>query len=246
LGLAGKYWKGNGSDAALPFDFSVKRYRDTFLQQARNDGSPSGLFRASMTAVFTAWRNYHHRDHDSLARKAFISGFVPRLIMSEKSVANLMETCPDVKILTVIRDPFSWFASAKTHASSYRNIADAMALWSASAHTSIDLATRRPDICRQLNFRDLVRDSQATMQSVCDFAGLSWDDALLTPTFNGLAIRSDSKFRRINGAIDAGTTERWRKYLAQNEINFIEQFMREKTTPPVLQWYLSATQSGRL
>jgi hypothetical protein len=234
MGLRGKYRKDASAPATLPFAFSARRYRRVLLQLARADASRPGLYRACMSALFTAWLDYHHRAPELLQRKRFVSGFVPRLLMFDESVASLFETCPQVKILTLIRDPFSWYASAKRHNASYHDIAGAMALWARSARASFELAQRRPDACKLLFFRDLVHDCERTMRAVCDFIGLAWDEALLTPTFNGLLIRSDSNFKATVGIVDKEVTERWRDHLGQGEIEFVQDFLEDERLPPPL------------
>jgi hypothetical protein len=182
-----------------------------------------------MTAVFTAWMNYRHRADDYMTRKKYVAGFVPRLVMFERSVKSLLESCPQAKIISVIREPRSWYASAKRHHSSYNDLAEAMRLWANCARASKKLAYDLPASCKQIYFHDLVQNPTSTMREISDFVGLSWSDTLLKPTFNGGDIPSDSSFVPTVGVVDNSVTDRWHNHLTVEEAGAIEQFVRRYT-----------------
>jgi hypothetical protein len=58
-------------------------------------------------------------------------------------------------------------------------------------------------------FEDLVHRTQDVMARLCDTLGLDFHPCLVTPTFNGMPVRSNSLHRPVEG-IDTGATERHR------------------------------------
>ncbi len=233
MGRHGEYRKepltGPLKEKAFDFKFDLKSYKKILkdeINKTEKNFNKTKIYNACMTAFFNAWRNYHDRDPICWDAKKFVCGFVPRLIMLDKSVDDFFETCPEGKIVTVIRSPASWYASARAHG--YEDIKNAMDLWAQSAQASINLAERRPDACKQLFFDDLVLDNQKVMEDVARFCGLKWEDILLQPTFNGFDTPSNSRFESKLG-VDTGTVDRWRKHLGDDELSYIEDYVSNKT-----------------
>ena len=146
--------------------------------------------------------------------------------MLDKSLNDFFETCPEGKIMTVIRSPASWYASARVHG--YENVENAMDLWARSARESINLNERWLDAFKKLFFGDLVLDNQKVMEEIARFCGLKWEDTLSQPTFNGFDAPSNSRFESKLG-VDTGVVDRWRTHLGDDEWSYIEDYVSNKT-----------------
>ena len=220
---------GPFKEKKFDFRFNLNRYRMLLKNELEELGGrldKRKIYNACMTAFFNAWENYHHRDAAHWDAKRFVSGFVPRLVMNEKAVEDFLATCPDGKILTLIRGPASWYASARAHG--YEDAEGALDLWAQSAEASMALAERRPDACKQLFFDDLVLDNRAVMEDVARFCGIRWEDMLTRPTFNGFDIPSNSRFESKMG-VDTSVVDRWRKVLSADEAAWIEKYLSANT-----------------
>src|SRR5690606_5622677 len=115
---------------------------------------------------------------------------------------------PDGHLISIIRDPWSWFASASRHGYG----ADpeiALQPWQASAEAAMQAAERAPDKVTVLLFDDLVHRTRDVMTMLCGRLGIDFHDCLLEPTFNGMPMLSNSSHRSVTG-VDADATERHR------------------------------------
>jgi hypothetical protein len=74
----------------------------------------------------------------------------------------------------------------------YADVETAMGLWSGSVDSALRALERFGERVVVLTYEQLVQDTEATMQSVCERVGITMSPVLLEPTFNGLRIRANS------------------------------------------------------
>ena len=213
----------------FPFVFDRRLQRDLFSRALRErPTSQRDVLNAFLTAHFNAWVDYQNLYRGP---KRFVTAFTPRVHMYPGSAERYFGDYPDGYMISVIRDPESWYASARRHnPREYGEGRQAVSLWTASTEATLRLADAHPSQVVPLLFSTLVRDTAATMRAVCQKIGLPWHETLVTPTFNGMPIAADSSFK-ISGhgivkdaadrreGIEAGTAdaEEWREAQALYE-----------------------------
>jgi hypothetical protein len=112
---------------------------------------------------------------------------------------------PDGRMLTLVRDPVGWFASARDHQPrTYPDVDSAMAQWRASCEASLAAARHGSML---LTFEQLVGEVEGVTRNVCEHLGLEWSATMLQPTFNGAPVESNSTFSTSTG-VDVGAINR--------------------------------------
>jgi hypothetical protein len=179
---------------------------------------------AYMTSYFNAWL-----DNQNLytGPKKIITGFTPRLVRKSRSVDAFFAAYPDGRLLTIIRDPKSWFASARKHKPrAYRDIDRAVEAWARSALSAIDSKGRYGDRVYMISFDELVDDTRTVMERLSAYLGIAFQPTLLEPTFNGFPIKATSAFPVSDYGIVRDPLARGRT-LSNEESSFIERRTRE-------------------
>ncbi len=180
-----------------------------------------------------------HTEYDSFvcvvlaifAVNSHTSGLAPKKYWVEKTPENelkaqeLSQRFPKAKFIHILRDPLNNIASLKKHA--------AMRNWDTTswryAYTMRNLfqaaqSNQRlfgPDKYHLITYEALVSNSAETLQGICDFLEIPFDDVVLTPTENGRPGGSNSMFEssRVSGVIlDQSNSKRYLKNLDRAEL----------------------------
>jgi hypothetical protein len=176
-----------------PFEYDI-RLRDELIEallRERPNPSRREVFDAFFTAFFAAWKR-----RTSSRDPRYVSAFAARanIHLARTTPPGLFADYPDGALITLVRRPLPWFASARRHARAYSSFVDAMALWTQSAESGLHLYERFPDRVTLLTFESLVGNTQATMRALCAKLDLEFTEILCVPTFDGVPIKSDSNF----------------------------------------------------
>jgi hypothetical protein len=179
-----------------PFIFSTSLQQRIFEAdlEGREVTSERHVLDAYMTSYFNAWLDNHNL---YTGPKRIVTGFTPRIAMDPGNVARFFSVYPDGKLIAMIRDPASWYVSARKHDSRrYGSLPQSVGLWTRSAEAAVE-AFERHGAARVfvLGFEDLVRDTGDTMRRLAAWLGIDFEPALENPTFNHLAIKADSSYR---------------------------------------------------
>ena len=177
------------------------------------------LLDAYLTAFFGAWLDYQNQ---YCRPKRFVTAFVPRVHMQGESLDRFFVDYPDGFLVSLIRHPAAWYASATKHADpQYANRGAAIDLWLDSTRASAAAADRNDNRVIVVIFEELVAHTDQVMQRICDRVGLTYHDTLTRPTFNGMPIASNSHFVRST-QVDPEVTERYRSTLSAEDLSAIE------------------------
>jgi hypothetical protein len=145
-----------------------------------------------MTSYFNAWLN----NQNAHGQKKFVVGFIPRMTTARENYTNFLAAYPEGRVISIIREPKSWFASAQKHnPKMYSDITSAMKLWSESAAAMVRNKLDRPNSTIIVKFTDLVTLTQPLLHLLAANLGLTFCDTLLQPTFNKRPIMADSSFK---------------------------------------------------
>jgi hypothetical protein len=186
------YRTSAASTEYFPFLFLPRLQRQIFNRcvATRNPRTEREVLDCYFTSYFNAWL-----DNQNLytGPKRIVTGFTPRLAMEEANVERLFSAYPDGTLISVVRDPRGWYASASTYRSrQYDEVAGAVDLWAQSTEAALAARTRFGDRVLILTYEQLVLETEATMRRVAERIGISMSHVLLAPTFNGRPVRANS------------------------------------------------------
>jgi len=220
------YRKAGGREAAAgdvyPFLFSAR------LQKALFDAAIAALpveterdvLDAYMTSYFNAWL-----DNQNLytGPKRAVTGFTPMLAMRAANVERFFAVYPDGFLLSIVREPRSWFASARKHAVRYAEVDGAIERWRRSARATLDAAERYPGRVVVLTYEQLVQKTEPAMSRIAGRLGIAFDPILLEPTFNGRPIRANSHHEVGGFGVLSDRTSLFRTLLEPETIEAVER-----------------------
>jgi len=199
--------------------YSVDRKNFFFLPQAQkeiframlgdaSDLTPRNVLDAYFTSYFNAWIN---RQGDIEVAK-FITGFTPRLTPRSENFDRFWEAYPDGYLISVVRSPLSWFPSfvrQKVGNPLFDNKAKIAAYWNKSVEGTLREKERKPERVVVISFNDLITNTEATMRLISRRIGISYEDTLTTPTFNGKPIEANTSFDPMTpGTVSSAPAER--------------------------------------
>jgi hypothetical protein len=154
--------------------------------------STRDILDAYLTAFFNAWldnQNLYGPD------KRWVVAFSPGMVSDEGDRSRFFETYADGRLISIVREPKSWYVSASAFKSgSYGDLTRAMELWCGSVSASLAASEAHPDHVLLVPFEALVRDTRDAMARVTSFLDIELDDVCLQPTFNNNPIKAHSSF----------------------------------------------------
>ena len=195
-------------DRVLPFIFDLQLQKRIFCAHLRQSAvlSQRAILDSYITSYFNAWLDYQGLYRPPAQIRYWVS-FAARLLAMPGNIERFLADYPDGKAMIVLRDPVSWFASARRHSNEYEEVSAAMSLWTGTHSVLLDGIRRHPRQFLVVRFEDLVSDPRRVMERVVSFLGIRFEECLLRPTFNGMPIPSDSSFGSKIG-IDRTTLDR--------------------------------------
>ena len=110
------YKKEKDDKETFPFVFISSLQREIFLNYIDSLKSKRmrDVFDAFMTSYFGAWLN----NQNYYGRKKFIVAYMPAMGIVKENMASFFEVYPDGRLISVVRNPKSWFASARSDSAS--------------------------------------------------------------------------------------------------------------------------------
>lgn len=181
------------SEIVHPFLFVPSLQRDIFRDCVK-DGvdKQRDVIDAYMTSYFNAWLDYQSLYGE---RRKLVAAFCPRLASRPESVAGFFGDYPDGRLISIVRDPRSWYVSYSRKGNKrWRRRGQMLDHWIRSARAMLENRRRYGDRVLLLRFEDLLGDTEGTMGAVCDWLGIGFDPILTRPTFQGLDVRANSTF----------------------------------------------------
>jgi hypothetical protein len=179
-----------------PFDFHDDERSAHYVRFVRERvRSRATNVEAFFRATFEAWRN-----RTSSGRESVYVGYSPIVVVDAEQI---LEDLPEAHVLHVVRNPWSAFADTKKRPVPLA-LADYMLGWTLNQHFALLAARRHPDRVHIVRAEDVMAEPVRTLGSVLERLGLPTDDALATPTWNGMPL--DEVFPW--GTIRTPTTER--------------------------------------
>ena len=219
------YKKEKDDKETFPFVFISSLQREIFLNYIDSLKSKRmrDVFDAFMTSYFGAWLN----NQNYYGRKKFIVAYMPAMGIVKENMASFFEVYPEGRLISVIRDPKSWFPSAKERwPGSYTDVGQASTEWNKSAQAALWNRERYGDRVCLIRFEDLISRTEAVMRFLSKFLSIEFDDILLTPTFNKFEIKANNSFN-IGGRVAVNSRLSGDATLPQHQGDSIEEVTRE-------------------
>jgi N-acylneuraminate cytidylyltransferase len=179
------------------------------------------LIACYLTSYFNAWLDYRNLDSGP---KRWVVGFEPGIALSLRRRAAVRELYPDGRVMSVIRDPWSWFASARRWEPRWQDREHALDEWCRVANGTLKwrkIAGAR--FVRLILFDELLSRTEETMRRLAAWLEIEFRPELLQPTFNGVPIGANTSFADVDTEISTRPLERAREHLAEDDVAYIEE-----------------------
>lgn len=200
--IANDYKKQPKKDyVRYPFFFSriiQKRiFKNEINSLEQNKKTDRSLFNCYFTSYFNAWLDYQ----SLYGKKKIVVGFTPRVNMDQQSTSFLFNIYPDGKIISLCRHPSTWLSSARKHFKR-QNVNQLIEQWIESAESSLRLKEEYPSQVILGSFESMTLNCEKFMRSLAGALQINFEPIMLTPTFNGMPMISNSQFDPVVGEID--------------------------------------------
>jgi Sulfotransferase family len=178
--------------------------------------TPRAVLDCFFTSYFNGWL-----DNTNLrgGPKRWIVGFEPRGATKLDPYRRLY---PDGRVISIVRDPWGWFASRREKPEKWGKLEVALETWCAQVGAALELQSTRPDDVRVVKLADLLGSTEATVTALSDWLGIEYGPGLLTPSFNGLPARGRSSFRDVGTEISTTPLDRGQA-LSREEAAYIDE-----------------------
>jgi hypothetical protein len=153
--------------------------------------------------------------------KRWVVAFSPRRAWGD-GLDRFFSIYPDGRLISILRDPLSWFTSAKGRApgSEPGTLLD---IWQRSAREMLEARRRFGAQVAVVRFDELVLDTPGVMRRLADWLGIEFDERLLTPTFNGYPVGPNSSFETSETGVVSAPVERYRELLTDEQQEHIRR-----------------------
>ena len=169
--------------------------------------SQQHIIRIFFKSFFASWMNEANR-FQKKAQYKWMAGHVARLVNFPAETEKFFGDFGEGKFISIIREPGSWYASAKFYQPKvYGDIDSAIHLWKTSTTEALALKVRRPQQVKLISFEDLLLDTSTTLKTVTDFLEVEPLHRIL-PTFNSAPITSNSSFTPTVEKVDRSPIDR--------------------------------------
>jgi hypothetical protein len=206
---------------SLPFMIVPSFLEALFLEQCRERRPETSreVLDCYFTAFFNAWM-----DLEGLrARpKRWIVAFAPRMGW-ETGRRGFWRDYPDGRLIFVIRDPHSWFASEAGLPGHTESDTDWLELWTSNATEAIEAKREDPSRVFLVTFRALVRETEKTMRSLAEKLKIPFDPILTVPTFNRLPTEPNSTHGFTGRGIRRAPLKQWQNVLGEAKVEEIDR-----------------------
>jgi len=210
-------------EQVFPFELEPELQRAIYDACVAELERPRGrdFFDCYFTSYFNAWLDYRNL---ATAPKRWVVGFEPGIARSPSRRNAVTALYPDGRVLSVVRDPWSWFASARRWEPRWQDRERAIHDWVAT--TTGALKWRRQNkkrTVRLLRFDRLLGETEETMRRVAAWLDVGFVPELLEPTFNGRPIRANSSFADVTTGVSRQPLDRARAELSADDVAYVDR-----------------------
>ena len=215
------YKKRKEDRETFPYVFISSLQREIFLNYIDSIQSKTmrDILNAFMTSYFGAWLN----NQNYSGKKIFITAFSSELATKEKNMELFFETYPDGRLISLVRDPKSWFPFVRMHwPKRYADVNLAVDQWNDCALAMLSRQEKYGERVCLIEFEDLLGNTRAVMRCLSEFLGVEFDDILLTPTFNKFPSKANMSFK-VKDQVAINSSLQAEKALTEHEADVIAE-----------------------
>ncbi|MGG1553518.1 sulfotransferase family protein [Paenibacillus ferrarius] len=139
------------------------------------------IVEAFFRSTFAAWENYYVQPEENMT----YVGYSPAIgVDADRMVRDF----PNIKIMHIVRNPFSAYRDTKRRPFPLP-LNRYLITWNIY-HSTVEMyAEMYPNNVKIFRYEDLVADKTKFMQSVSEFIGVEFNEAMLYPSWNGKEIK---------------------------------------------------------
>ncbi len=210
---------GESTKESVPFLLPPAFQRQIFLDEVKRRApitSERQILDSYMTSLFNGWL-----DNQNLrgAEKRWVVAFSPRRAWGD-GLGKFFELYPDGRLISILRDPLSWFSSAQGRDPNAAT-EDLLEAWKRSASEMLEAEGRYGERVRIVRFERLLLDTPATMRELAEFLGIDFDERLTVPTFNGYPVGANSSYGERRTGVVSDPVERYKELLSDEQQELI-------------------------
>jgi hypothetical protein len=186
--------EGGPKDPPYPFLLPERVQRTIFESRLERYDAPTDrdYLDSYLTSYFNGWLD--NRNLHTTAEKRWVVMFEPGEILRRAAMERFFELYPDGRVVSLVRDPRSWWASAREWSPRWHELDAALVDWLRAARETRRWKAQKPESVFVVPFEKLLREPRRTMRAVAGFLGIEFRRELFEPTFNGLPVRANSSF----------------------------------------------------
>jgi hypothetical protein len=185
-----------------------------------DDPGPRDVMNCYFTSFFNGWL-----DNGNLRAKPkrWVVGFEPG---ETTNLGGCTRVYPDGRIISLVRDPWSWYASRRKKQRKWGNVEIALDTWCAHTTAALKLQAEDPDRVLLISFSGLLTHTELTVKALAGWLDIDFDDSLLAPSFNGMAVRGRSSFGDVGTQMSSAPLARASE-LPQDVTSYIDTRARD-------------------
>jgi hypothetical protein len=210
---------GEKSKGSYPFLLPPSFQRVLFLDEIERRNpitSEREILDCYMTSLFNGWLDNHNLR--GLAKR-WVVAFSPRRAWGD-GLDKLFELYPDGRLISILRDPLSWYSSAQGRDPE----ADSevlLELWKRSASEMLEADRRFGERVCVIRFDELLLDTAGTMRRLAGFLEIEFDPLLTIPTFNGFPVGANSSYGMSDTGVAPDPVKRHEELLSDEQRAFV-------------------------
>ena len=164
-----------------PFDLDDDERRDIYVEIVER----SGRSRADNMAAFFEATHRAWKDNRQSGREQMYVGYSPIITVDAQ---RILADLPNGHVLHVVRNPWSAYADTKKRPVPL-TLPEYILRWNINQQAAFLARRLFGDRLHIVRTEDVMRDPQATLGAMCQTLGLSPDDCLAQPSWNGAPLQ---------------------------------------------------------
>jgi hypothetical protein len=162
-------------------DLNESERKEIFIEMIKEFGrTKKNIVFSFFLSTFRAWKNLKKSGSEE-----YFVGYSPIIgVDAEKMIKDI----PDIKILHIVRNPFSAYAETK-HRPFPLSLQDYTKTWVLVQYLSLYYNKKYPLNFRLIKFEDLIEDKTKAMHGISEWLEIGYHESMLRFTWNGMELK---------------------------------------------------------